>query len=91
MQIVLSPELERMIRDQVARGLYQTAQEVVRDALWLLWERSEVRAHRLEALRRDLQVGLSELEQGSFREVAEEDLVQLAESVKRRGRQRLET
>jgi antitoxin ParD1/3/4 len=35
----LTPELEQLVQEKVASGLYQTASEVVRDALRLLKER----------------------------------------------------
>ena len=39
MNVSLTPELEQLVREKVASGLYQTASEVVRDALRLLKER----------------------------------------------------
>lgn len=39
MNVSLTPELEQLVQEKVASGLYQTASEVVRDALRLLKER----------------------------------------------------
>ena len=39
MNVSLTPELEQLVQDKVASGLYQTASEVVREALRLLKER----------------------------------------------------
>jgi putative addiction module CopG family antidote len=39
MNVSLTPELEQLVREKVASGLYQTASEVIRDALRLLKER----------------------------------------------------
>ena len=48
MNISLAPELEQLINDRVKTGLYQTANEVIREGLRLLRERDQ----RVEALRR---------------------------------------
>ncbi len=39
MNVSLTPELEQLVQEKMASGLYQTASEVVRDALRLLKER----------------------------------------------------
>ena len=39
MNVSLTPELERLVNEKVESGLYQTASEVVREALRLLKER----------------------------------------------------
>ena len=57
MNVSLTPELERLVNDKVESGLYQTASEVVREALRLLKERDEAR----EQLRADVHAGFSQL------------------------------
>ena len=57
MNVSLTPELERLVNEKVESGLYQTASEVVRDALRLLKERDQAR----ESLRADVQAGFSQL------------------------------
>jgi antitoxin ParD1/3/4 len=57
MNVSLTPELERLVNDKVATGLYQTASEVVREALRLLKERDQEREH----LRSDVGAGLDQL------------------------------
>ncbi len=64
MNVSLPPELERLVDEKVASGLYDSASDVVRDALRLMRERDEVRALSVEELRRDILVGLQDLEQG---------------------------
>ncbi len=54
MNVSLTPELERLINDKVETGSYQTASEVVREALRLLKHRDE----GLVQLRSDIQAGL---------------------------------
>ena len=57
MNVSLTPELERLVNEKVESGLYQTASEVVREALRLLKERDVAR----EQLRADVQSGFSQL------------------------------
>ena len=52
MNVSLTPELEDTVNDKVRSGLYQTASEVVREALRLLKQRDD------EARRMDHQAGL---------------------------------
>ncbi len=60
MVIRLSPDVEASIRENVERGRFPDADEVVREALRLLDERES----QLEALRARLQIGLDELARG---------------------------
>jgi antitoxin ParD1/3/4 len=77
--INLTPQLEAMVRDKVAGGLYGSASEVVREALRLLQEQDQLRAMKLEQLRADIRAGM---ESGSAGEL---DVA----AIKRRGRERL--
>jgi antitoxin ParD1/3/4 len=58
MNINLTPQLEDLVRQKVASGRYNSASEVVREALRLLEEQDSVRAAKLETLRRDIREGL---------------------------------
>jgi antitoxin ParD1/3/4 len=82
MNVSLTPELERVVHDKVASGLYQTASEVVREALRLLKERDEAR----ERLRAHVQAGFDQLGRGEGRSYDKASGRQLAERVKSRGR-----
>jgi putative addiction module CopG family antidote len=53
MNVSLTPELEEMVNEKVRSGLYQTASEVVRDALRLLKQRDD------EARRADQRAGVT--------------------------------
>ena len=57
MNVSLTPELEQLVNDKVKSGFYQTASEVVREALRLLNERDQER----ERLRADVQTGFDQL------------------------------
>ena len=64
MNVSLTPDLERWVSETVEGGRYRSASEVVREGLRLLQQREEEHAARLEALRRDLQLGVDELDHG---------------------------
>lgn len=53
MNVSLTPELEALVNEKVRGGLYQTASEVVREALRLLKQRDD------EARRADQQAGVA--------------------------------
>ena len=90
MNISLTPELEKFIQNKVDSKMYQTASEVVREALRLLADHDQTRQAKLEALRRDIQVGLDQLDRGEFIEIkSDADSQALLERIKRKGRERL--
>ena len=82
MNVSLTPELERLVTEKVESGLYQTASEVVREALRLLKERD----HARERLRADVQAGFDELARGEGRTYDKASGRRLAERIKSRGR-----
>jgi len=67
MNVSLTPKLEDLIKQKVETGMYNSVSEVVREALRLLDERDAVQKMKLEALRRDIQLGISELDNGQGR------------------------
>jgi len=81
MNVSLTPELEALINDKVGSGLYQTASEVIREALRLLKQRDD-----LAGLRTDVQLGLDQLTRGEGRDYDEVAWRALAERVKATGR-----
>lgn len=82
MNVSLTPELEQLVTEKVESGMYNSAGEVVREALRLLKERDEIQQARLEDLRRDIAVGLEQADRGETRPFDPDDL-------KRRVRERL--
>ncbi len=79
MNINLTPQLEELVRQKVSSGLYNSASEVVREALRLMEAQDQLRAVRLEQLRQDIREGL---------ESGPETRWDVAE-MKREGRKRL--
>lgn len=82
MNVSLTPELERLVNEKVESGLYQTASEVVREALRLLKERDQARAQ----LRADVQAGFDQLARGEGKRYDRASGRRLAERIKSRGR-----
>lgn len=55
----LGEHFEKFIQQQIKGGRYQTASEVLRDALRLLEEQERARSVALEALRAEIRKGLA--------------------------------
>jgi antitoxin ParD1/3/4 len=73
MHVSLTEALDRYVRDQVASGLYNNASEVIREALRLKIHFDATEQAKLEALRRDVDVGWQQAERGEFAEYSLED------------------
>ncbi|GGX60436.1 type II toxin-antitoxin system ParD family antitoxin [Saccharospirillum salsuginis] len=82
MNVSLTAELERFVKSKVETGLYNSASEVMREALRLMEERDALQAVRLESLRYDINKGLGSLENGEGKPL---DI----EAIKAKGRARL--
>lgn len=78
MNISLSPELEQKINERVQSGMYASANEVIGESLRLLEEQEELRRIKYETLKREVGVGVAQIERGeglvyhSANELAEE-------------------
>lgn len=58
MNINLTPQLEELVRQKVSSGLYNSASEVVREALRLMEAQDQLHAVKVERLRQDIREGL---------------------------------
>ncbi len=85
MNISLTPEFEEYVNGKVRSGLYHSASEVICEALRLLREKDEVDRKKLQALRRDIQVGIDQMERGQHSPFNEQTL----EEIRTEGRKRL--
>ena len=61
MNISLTPEFEEYVNGKVRSGLYHSASDVICEALRLLREKDKVDRKKLQALRRDIQVGIDQM------------------------------
>lgn len=79
LNINLTPQLEKLVRQKVDSGRYNSASEVVREALRLMERQNELYALQLERLRSDIR---QSLESGPARPWS-------AAEMRRQGRRRL--
>jgi len=71
MNVSLTPELEKFVSAKVETGRYNSASEVVREALRLLEERDQVRSAQLKEFDQDLGRRLDSLDRGQHVDPAE--------------------
>ncbi len=64
MNVALTPELEKLVNDEMENGDYKSASEVVSEGLRLV----RLRRQRLAALRHEIQIGIDDIEQGRYHE-----------------------
>ncbi len=65
MNVSLTPELEKFVSSKVESGRYNSASEVVREALRLLEEHDQARAVQLAEFNRELGRRLDSLDRGA--------------------------
>lgn len=88
MNVSLTPELETMVAEKVKSGLYNSASEVVREGLRLIREQDQLREIKLEELRREIQIGIDQLDRGEF--TSYNSAAEFIEDIKREGHERLD-
>jgi antitoxin ParD1/3/4 len=54
------------VAELLASGLYQSQSEILREGLRLLKEREDLRKARLEALRKEIAIGVEQADRGEF-------------------------
>jgi len=64
MNVHLTPELEQLVQTKVQSGRYNSASEVVREALRLMEQKDELRMIQLQELRKRMDKGLAQAERG---------------------------
>lgn len=83
MNISLTPKLEGLVKQKVSDGLYNSASEVIREALRLMEERDQLQSLKLRALKDEISLGLESLDARNGR-------VLDIEAIKAKGRKELE-
>lgn len=91
MNISLTPELDSYVQEKVKTGLYHSASEVIREGLRLLQEQDMLRQAKLEQLRREIDIGIEQIERGQYKVYEAGKLHLMAEDVIAEGRRRLES
>lgn len=82
LNVSLTPQLEELVRQKVSSGRYNSASEVVREALRLMDTYESLRTATLAKLKADVEAGWQQVEEGKVRDFDPEDL-------KRRAREKL--
>lgn len=70
----LTAEQEAFVEEVVRRGRYQNASEAIRDAIRGMQHRIRAEELQLEALRAQVALGATALDEGRFEEIDEADL-----------------
>lgn len=84
MNVSLTAELEEMVLAKVKSGLYTSASEVVREGLRLLRDQDDLRKARIADLKRDVELGIEQVEHGEFTKY--ESAEALSAAIKKAGR-----
>jgi antitoxin ParD1/3/4 len=84
MNVHLTPELETLVQNKVKTGRYNSASEVVREALRLFEERDRIRELQVRELRKRINEGWASLERGAG--VEGEEFFRLLEQEERKRR-----
>jgi antitoxin ParD1/3/4 len=84
--ITLTPEVEKLVRDRIERGDYENADVLVQEAVNRLLQ--EDHAER-EQLRQAIQEGIDDLERGDHADYSEHTIKELVTDVHQRGLKRL--
>lgn len=67
MNITLTPEMEKIINDEISSGNYDSPDDVLRESLRLLKEQKLSRQVRRENLRREVQKGIDQIRNGQLK------------------------
>jgi len=86
MTVEIPPDLQQFVHQVIDNGSFKSETEVVGQALRLLQQRQQ----KIEDLRREIQLGLDQLDRGEGIELDEEGLDAFFEEIKSRGRAELE-
>jgi antitoxin ParD1/3/4 len=87
MNVSLTPELERRIAERVDSGLYNTASEVVREALRLLFDDEEQGRKARAWLAAEIEAAVLEADSGDFVD-GDEAYRQVTETIERASRRK---
>ena len=82
LNVSLTPQLEELVREKVNSGRYNSASEVVREALRLMDTYERIQASALARLRADVDAAWQQADEGKVRNLDPQD-------IKRRGREKL--
>lgn len=85
MNVHLGDGLNHFVEAMIATGEYQTQSEVLREGLRLLKEREELRSLRIEHLKKEIGIGIAQIEKGEYQTFNDRSLKKHFENIKSRG------
>ena len=65
MNVSLTPNLEKWVQEKVSTGMYSSSSEVVREALRVLAQYEKSQQEKLDSLRTDVLLGISQVNMGN--------------------------
>lgn len=89
MPIVLTPELEKLVDEEIKSGDFDSPNEVLRASLLMLKERNLPRQVRLKNLRREVQKGIDAIRDGQYTTYTTDELDNFVEEIIDRGMKKL--
>lgn len=75
MNVLLKPELEKFIDEQVQQGLYDSAEDAINAAVAQFKTERELTASQLDRMRDEVDIGLAELDRGEFVEFTAQNII----------------
>ncbi|MDJ0765873.1 MAG: type II toxin-antitoxin system ParD family antitoxin [Myxococcota bacterium] len=84
MNVSLTPALEKIVQEKVSSGMYNSASEVIREALRMMVENDKLQLAKLKALREEIDIGIREADQGLFEEYDADTAHQILDRIKSR-------
>ena len=75
MTVLLKPELERFIEDQVQQGRFDSSDDAINAAVAHLQTERDLAGVQLDLLRAEVDVGIAELDRGEFVEFTAKDVI----------------
>ena len=85
MNVSLTPELERFVRQKVKSGMYTSASEVIREGLRWMALQDRRKAEQLAALRQEIERAQAQFDRGEGIEVKREEIGSYLEGIKDRA------
>ena len=89
MEITLTPEMEKLIDEEMQAGDYFSPTDVLREGLLSLRAKRIPKEVRLENLRREIQKGIDDIRQGNHKTYDADNLDEFVEGIIERGKERL--
>ena len=89
MPIVLTPELEKLVDEEIKTGDFASPNEVLRESLLMLKDSRLPREARRKNLGREIQKGIDAIREGHYTTYATGELDDLAEEIIERGTKKL--